>query len=331
MIWFGASDKKMVNSFTKKNKPKLDKGPSSLIERYFFLVVGLPVIFWACAFPLIIVSLRELSPVNLAILRLFIASVIFLFLVLFQRKRFSPFQKNDIFVLFLLGFIGVSVYHLSLNYGEQFVSAGAASLIIATIPIFVVVLAKIFLSERIDLKIILGIIVALLGVIIISLLGNPDASIEIDYISGALAVVIAAFVGAVYTIAGKKMMDRYNPLSLTAYAFLIGNLGLIPFLSNSFFDQVMNLSLVTWASVLFLAFFPTVIAYTLWYSALEIKQASEISVFLYATPVISTLLGAIFLGEQITVFYVLGGIFVLAGLFVVNKQRKKQRKLVKEA
>lgn len=304
---------------------------SSFVETYYFLIVGFPVLFWACAFPLIIVSLRELSPVNLAILRLFIASMIFLCLVLFQRKRFSPFYKKDILPLFLLGFVGVSVYHLSLNYGEQFVSAGAASLIIATIPIFVVVLAKIFLSELIDKKILTGIVIALAGVVIISLRGNPDARIEIDYLSGALAVVLAAFVGAVYTIAGKKMMDRYNPLSLTAYAFLIGNLGLIPFLSGSFFDEIMNLSLITWASVLFLAFFPTVIAYSLWYTALEVKKASEISVFLYATPVISTFLGTIFLREQITIFYVLGGGFVLIGLYVVNRQRRRQRKLVREA
>lgn len=268
---------------------------------------------------------------NLAILRLTIASVIFLCLVLFQRKRFSPFHKKDAITLFLLGFIGISVYHLSLNYGEQFVSAGAASLIIATIPIFVVVLARLFLSEVLDKRILLGIIIALVGVVVISLWGNPDARIEIDYVSGALAVVLASFVGAVYTIAGKKLLVRYNPLSLTAYAFLIGNLGLIPFLSPSFIDEVLNLSIVTWASVLFLAVFPTVIAYSLWYAALEIKQASEVSVYLYATPVLSTLLGTIFLGEQITIFYVLGGAFVLFGLYLVNKQRRKHRKLVREA
>jgi drug/metabolite transporter (DMT)-like permease len=308
---------------------KTKKIPSSFVESYFFLVIGLPIVFWACAFPLIIVGLRQLSPVNLAILRLFIASLIFLCLVLFQRKRFSPVHKKDIIPLFLLGFVGVSVYHLCINYGEQYISAGAASLIIATIPIFVVILAKIFLSELIDMKIIFGIIIALAGVAIISLWGNPDARIEIDYISGALAVVLSAFVGAMYTIAGKKMMNRYNPLSLTAYAFLIGNLGLIPFISPSFFEEVMQLSLVTWAAVLFLAIFPTVIAYSLWYAALEVKQASELSVFLYATPVLSTILGAIFLQEKITIFFVLGGIFVIAGLYEVNKQRKKHRKNLK--
>lgn len=272
-----------------------------------------------------------MSPVNLAILRLFLASIIFLCLVLFQRKRFSSFHKKDTLTLFLLGFVGISVYHLSLNYGEQFVSAGAASLIIATIPIFVVILAKIFLAEKIDLRIILGIIIAMAGVAVISLWGNPHTEIKIDYLSGALAVVLAAFVGAIYTIAGKKMLTRYNPLSLTAYAFLIGNLGLIFFLSPSFFEEVLELSFITWASVLFLAFFPTVIAYSLWYAALEVKQASEISVYLYVTPVIATLLGTVFLQEQLTFFYILGGALVLIGLYFVNKERRKKRKLVREA
>jgi drug/metabolite transporter (DMT)-like permease len=327
------SNEGVMNITAKENSMKVNNEyrTASSIETYFFLVIGLPVLFWACAFPLIIIGLRELSPINLAILRLFIASIIFLFLVLFQKKRFSPFYKKDTLTLFLLGFIGISTYHLGLNYGEQFVSAGAASLIIATIPIFVVVLAKIILSEVIDKQILFGIIISLTGVVVISLWGNPSARIEINYISGALAVVLAAFVGAVYTTFGKKLLTRYNPLSLTAYAFLIGNLGLIPFISRSFFEEITSLSLVTWSSVLFLAIFPTVIAYSLWYTALKVKKASELSVYLYVTPVIATLLGAVFLDEQITIFYILGGAFVLFGLYIVNKQRRRKLKLIREA
>lgn len=313
-----------------KNDSSAKSASSAVVEKYYLFIIGLPVFFWACAFPLIKVGLTELSPVNLAILRLFLASMIFLLLVLTQKKRFSPFHKRDAVSLFLLGFVGISVYHLGLNYGEQFVSAGAASLIIATIPIFVVMLAFIFLSERVGSRIVFGIVLSLIGVVVISLWGNPDASIQIDYLFGAFAVVIAALVGAIYTIAGKKMMKRYNPLSLTAYAFLLGNLGLIVFLTPSFFDEVLSLSVTTWAAVLFLAFFPTVIAYTLWYIALEVKSASEISVFLYAIPVISTFLSVFFIGESLTVFYLVGGFFVLIGLYIVNQQRRKKIKLVKE-
>ena len=302
----------------------------SLSESSVLFMVILSISFWAFAFPLIKVGLTELSPENLAIVRLFMATVIFLAAYLIKPKLFSPLQKRDIPTLFLLGFMGVAVYHLSLNYGEQFVSAGAASLIIATIPIYVVILAVIFLKERLSLKVGLGILVSLAGVVVISLWGNPETDIEINYILGALAIVLAAFVGAVYTIAGKKLLQRYNGFSLTAYAFLFGNLGLIVFVRESLFDQVGTLSLEVWAAVLFLACFPTVIAYSLWYMVLHVKSASEISVFLYVTPVLSTLVSTLFFGEQITMYYIVGGVLVISGLYIVNKKKGRRKNRISQ-
>jgi drug/metabolite transporter (DMT)-like permease len=212
-----------------------------------------------------------------------------------------------------------------LNYGEQFVSAGAASLIIATIPIYVVILAVVFLKEHISIKMGLGIFISLTGVIIISLWGNPETSIEINYILGALAVVFAAFVGSLYTIAGKKLLKRYNGFSLTAYAFLFGNLGLIAFVRVPLINQLSSISTDVWAAVIFLACFPTVIAYSLWYMVLHIKTASELSVFLYITPVLSTLISTIFFNEKITLYYIAGGILVIAGVYIVNKNKVKNK------
>jgi drug/metabolite transporter (DMT)-like permease len=292
-------------------------------DKFFYIIVGLSVLFWAFAFPLIKIGLLELTPENLAILRLFIASLIFFCILLIKPKRFSKLQKKDVPTLFILGFIGVSIYHLSINYGEQYVSAGTASLIIATIPIFVVIFAALFLSEKISLPTFLGVLISLIGVIIISLWGTPNATIEIFYISGAAAVLLASIVGAMYTILGKRLIKRYNPLSLTAYAFLIGNTGLVFFLRPYFFTQVLSLSLQGWIAVLFLACFPTVLAYTFWYAALEVRQASEVTVYLYFTPVISTFASYLILSEGITIWYIFGGFLVIIGLYVVNRKRNQ--------
>jgi drug/metabolite transporter (DMT)-like permease len=297
----------------------------SLNESSALFMIIISVIFWAFAFPLIKVGLTGLSPENLAILRLFLASLIFLAFYLLRPTMFSRLNKKDIPVLFVLGFTGISVYHLGLNYGEQFVSAGAASLIIATIPIYVVILAVIFLKEHVSLKIGLGIIISLVGVVVISLWGTPETVIEINYILGALAIVLAAFVGSVYTIVGKKLLQRYNGFSLTAYAFLFGNLGLIVFVRGSLFEEVSSLSIELWAAVVFLACFPTVIAYSLWYIVLQVKSASELSVFLYITPILSTLISTLFFGEKITVYYILGGMLIIGGLYIVNKKKGKRQ------
>lgn len=307
-----ANKKKIQDNSSKKNN----------LEKYFLLLIGLPIIFWAFAFPFIKIGLEELSPINLTIMRLFIVCITFFIILILKPKKLSKFQKKDIPSFFLLGFLGVVVYHFALNYGEQYVSAGAASLIIATIPLFVIILALIFLSEKITQNIILGIIFSLSGVIIISSFGNEDINLEINYFYGALAVLIAALVGAGYTVAGKKLLKRYSPLSLTIYAFLIGSIGMIPFITPSLFKEIAKMSLTGWSAILFLAFFPTVIGYVLWYVVLEIKKASEISVYLYFTPVLSTIISYFLLNERITFSFLIGGALVIFGLYIVNVDRR---------
>jgi drug/metabolite transporter (DMT)-like permease len=72
-----------------------------------------------------------------------------------------------------------------------------------------------------------------------------------------------------------------------------------------------------------LGVFSTVIGYAIWYIALELKTASEISIYLYAIPVISTIVSFILFKDEITIFFLLGGAFVILGLFLVNKKNKK--------
>jgi drug/metabolite transporter (DMT)-like permease len=304
---------KANNFFDKKNK------------KYISLIIGLPIIFWAFAFPLIKIGLNELNPVNLTILRLFFVCICFIIILFFKRIKLSKIDKKDIPYIFLLGFFGVVCYHLALNYGEQFISAGVASLIITTIPIFIVILALIFLSEKITINLIIGILLSLVGVVIISLFGNTDINLEIGYIFGALAVLLSAFFGAFYTILGKKLLGKYSPLSLSIYAILLGSIGLVPFINFSLFDEIINLSMIGWISVIFLAIFPTVVSYVLWYVALDIKPASELGVYLYLMPILSTSLSFILLNENITIFFVFGGFLIILGLIIVNKKPIKIR------
>jgi len=300
-------------------KKAKDNGLSNL--QFVFLMI-IAVIFWAFAFPFIKIGLGKLSFVNLTILRFLIVDVIFLLIILIQPKRFSKLHKKDIIPIFILGFLWVMVYHLGLNYGEQFVSPGAASLIIATTPVFILVSAIIFLKEKINSRKLIGVLFAILGLVIITVWGTENASIEINYVFGALMVLVAAVMSTFYTIFGKKLLDRYNAISLTVYAMLLGSLGLIPFLDYSFFDQVVNLSFNVIGAVLFLGLCSTVFGYTIWYVALEHKDASEVGTYLYAVPILSTIFSYFILDEMITFLFVLGSFFIIAGLVLVNYKKK---------
>jgi len=301
------------------NEPKYH----NFTQWQFFLFMMVPIVSWALAFPFIKIGLQKFSFINLTIMRFIIVCIVFSLILTFKRKWFSKLHKKDIIPLFILGFFGVMVYHLGLNYGEQYISAGAASLIIATIPVFVVILAALFLKEKITFRKAIGITTALFGVIIISILGTEEASIQIERTYAAIAVLIAAIMGALYTIAGKKLLSRYNGISLTTYAILFGSIGLIPFLNKSLITEISTMQPVTWFALIFLGIFSTVTAYTIWYIALELKTASEISIYLYAIPVISTIASFILFKDEITTYFILGGIFVIIGLYLVNKKNKK--------
>jgi drug/metabolite transporter (DMT)-like permease len=292
----------------------------------FISMMIICVVVWAFAFPFIRIGLNDLSFTNLTIMRFFVVCIVLITILLLQPKRFSKLYKRDIIPIFMLGFFGVMVYHLGLNYGEQYISPGAASLIIATIPVLVVIMAFIFLKEKITSKKLLGVIIALCGVIIISVFGTYDISIEINYIYGALTVFIAAVMGAFYTIAGKKLLERYTALSLTVYAMLLGSVALIPllFLNPSITDQVATMSAYSWFAIVFLGVFSTVIGYVLWYVGLEIKSTSEVSVYLYAVPVLSTIISYFLFDDKITMFFVLGGILVIIGLVLVNVNNRQK-------
>lgn len=288
----------------------------------FVLIITILVVVWAFAFLFIKIGLEELSFVNLTIMRFLIACLVLILILFFQKKRFSKLHKKDIVPIFLLGFFGVIVYHLGLNYGEQFISPAAASLIIATVPVEIIILSTIFLKEKIGLKKLIGVIIALCGVVVISIWGKAGASIHIEYISAVLAVLIAAIMSALYTIAGKKLLTRYSALSLTTYVMLLGSLGLTPFIRGSLLDQISKMSMTGWFAVIFLGVFSTVVGYGLWYIVLKIKSASEISIYLYAIPVLSTIISYFMFKEKITLMFILGGFLVIAGLIIVNIRAK---------
>ncbi|KYK22992.1 multidrug DMT transporter permease [Thermoplasmatales archaeon SG8-52-2] len=303
------------------------KSNSFNLSRIKFLILMLiMVVVWAFAFPFIKIGLEELSFINLTIMRFFIVCLILPFILIFGKKRISKLHRKDIIPIFLLGFFGVMVYHLGLNYGEQYISPAAASLIIATIPVQIVILAIVFLKEKITILKTLGVIIAMSGVVVISIWGKAESSLKVEYIFGAIAVLIAALMGALYTVSGKKLLDRYTGLSLTIYAMLLGSIGLIPFLNYSIIEQVSNMSINTWFAVIFLGVFSTIVGYVIWYVALENRTASEISIFLYAIPVFSTIFSYILFRDEITLMFVFGGILVITGLAIVNMRNNKKQK-----
>ena len=258
------------------------------------------IIFWGLAFTAIKYSVKFLSPISVASLRFAIANVLFALLIV-KGKRI---RWDDLPKVFALGVFGVSVYHISLNLGEVYISSGVASVVVSLAPIFVLFLSAIFLKEKITYGKIFGIILAFAGVAVIS---DPSY----DNICGIALVMVSTIAAAIYTTFGKSLLSKYDPVTLTSNAMILGAIPLYPFLPESILSLQGDPGLI--ASIVFLGIFSTFLGYLGWYYFLEKEEASRASVFLLAIPVVSLIAGSVLLSEPLTIKTLAGSGLVLLG------------------
>jgi drug/metabolite transporter (DMT)-like permease len=273
-------------------------------------------VIWGLAFVAIRRADMELSPVNLTLLRWLIASGGFLVLAPFIGKPKVPIKREHIPRILLVSFLSVAGYHLSLNYGETIVSAGLAGLLVSIEPIFVVLLSVLFLKERIGRVVIIGIAVAMAGVVILSL----GADISFLQIMGPLAVIFSAFAFASFAVGSKPLVQDYGALSVATWAAVIGTVFLLPLLSWNFVTEIRSLSMTGWWSVLYLAVLSTVVGNIILYNLVGAKTMSRLSIQLYLIPVVSLVGGILLLGEGITVLTIIGAALLLSATGLVTSR-----------
>jgi len=274
-----------------------------------WVVLFLTIIFWGLAFTAIKYSVLYISPIAVAALRFGIADILFALNIAAGRR----IRWSDVPSVFALGICGVSIYHILLNVGEIYISSGVASVIISLAPIFVLFLSWAFLKEKITSMKILGTFIAFCGVAIIS---NPSYG----NLYGMGLVTVSAIAAAVYTTFGKMLMKKYDPITLTGNAMVLGSIPLFPFLLSSI-GELSSADNTLLISIAFLGIFSTYFGYLGWYYFLEKEEASRASVFLLAIPVVSLIAGYLLLGEDLPVKTIIGSVTVIAGIYLVVRKR----------
>ena len=291
--------------------PRQSSSKFATAFKNYSLFVLLSVI-WGMAFVAIRSLDFQLSPVNLAILRWLFSSLGYLVVLAFIGKPKVTFQKSDLPRLLLISFANVPAYHLALNYGETSVSSGLAGLLISLGPVFMVVFSVFMLKEKMTGRLIAALLVAVLGVVILSI-GSFSAT---GSIVGPLEVVAAALAYAVFSAFGKPLVQKYGARHIAIWAGVIGTAMLLPLLSSSFFVQVSHLSMDGWASVLYLSLISSVLGYSLYYTLLSRGRLSRFSIQLYLIPIVSVIGGIILLNESVTIFTLVGGSLMLVAVGV---------------
>ena len=277
--------------------------------------VGIALLTWSSAYASIAYALSAFTPGEVALARLTIASLCFALLLAIKRVPLPP--RGDWPQLALLGVIGLTVYHLCLNYAETRIASGTASILISLVPAATAAWSAIWLRERLPARTLVGLGVALLGVVLVVLASGKTVRFE----PMAALVLLSVAASAIYFVGLKPLFARHGTLGVTAFGFFAGTLGTLPF-GLALPHAVAVAPWPAIAALLWLGIAPTFIGYIAWNVAIHRSSASQVSSFIYFSPPIAVLIGWVWLGERPGPLTLVGGVVTVAGVVLANARRR---------
>ncbi len=270
----------------------------------------------ALCFPISKYGLAIIEPFTFAFYRFVISGVILLVIARFKEHG-RPIERNDWWRIFLLGFLIIPFNQTGYLWGQSLTAAGHGSILFATTPIWVFILAVIHLGEKLLWRRIVGIVIALIGAMTIMLTGAIKLGTE--YLFGDLIILVAVWAWAYYTILGKPLIEKYGAIRITAYALASGSLMYFPFgIVRAVQYNYSQATWGAWLTVLYMAIGASVGSYLIWSWLLKHMEASRLAVFSNMQPVIATAVAWVALNEQPTTAFFIGSAVVLAGVLITE-------------
>jgi drug/metabolite transporter (DMT)-like permease len=255
---------------------------------------------------------HELAPLPLLTLRQLLAAAVLLPWAVPALRRIDARDLPRFIVAGLLGMVG---YNLPVTVGLQWLPASSAGLLLATEPVWVLVIGLVFLGERAGPRVLAGTGVALAGVAVIAGPAALSPGSGTRAVAGSALVLLATLAFAGYMVVLRPLSQKYGPVSATATSSVAGAL---PYLALAGTAWPPRLSPSAGAELLFLALGSTVAGMLLWNLAVVRGGSAGISRLLYLEPVVSVLGAMVFLGERVTAAVLAGGVLVIAGVLMTG-------------
>lgn len=283
-------------------------------QKTFFLAF-VTILIWGSTFAAIGASLGGgYEAGHLVLIRYLIASLLFLIYAFFNKKQFTKPTKVDLLKIIVLGWVGISVYHIGVTFGIQTIPAGTAGMLIGAAPIFTAVIAMLALKERLTLLGWGGLGIGFAGIVLIAA-GSNGATFSLA--PGALFVLGAAIATSIFFVFQKPLLTRYNPIELTAYFTWAGTLPFFLF-SPGLLDTLQHATAEAHLSAIYVGVFPACIAYVTWAKALSSGNASSVASMMYLEPAIAITVAWIWLKEWPETISITGGVVALIGVIIIN-------------
>jgi drug/metabolite transporter (DMT)-like permease len=280
----------------------------------------LAVIIWSGNFIVARGVIHRIPPVSLAFYRWLIASLLIVPFAIRTFKREWPLAKRSMAYLFWVSLTGIALFNTFVYVGAHYTTAINLALIGTTSsPIFAIILARVFLKEKIGWLKMTGLILCVAGVIFLLSKGNLQNLVTFRFTPGDGWVLLAAFFFAVYNTLVRKKPAGISPVNYLFIAFSFGTLLLFPFyLWETFHIPPVRWDISLFLIILYLGVGTSVISYLCWNKAISKLGAGRTALFGNLIPVFSSIEATILLNEQFTKIHIVSMLLVFAGIIIAN-------------
>jgi drug/metabolite transporter (DMT)-like permease len=257
------------------------------------------------------------SPLPFAAIRFVLAGVVlWVILRLFDPK--SRLRREDFGAMAGVGLIGVAMNNVAFTYGVSLTTASSTALIVATAPLWGMLLAFVLGLERPKVKGMIGVGLALLGVGVIVFRGLGTGGTSLP---GDLLVMGAAACWGFYAVLSLPLLRRYSPLAVAAYTMLFGGLAILPLASVGLSGMDWGgVSAAGWAAVAYSALLVAAFGFTSWQRGISRIGANRMLVYQYLVTLVGVVAGVVLFDEGFGIDKVLGGVILLSGVYLARRQ-----------
>ncbi|MGD8235501.1 MAG: DMT family transporter [Chromatiales bacterium] len=296
-----------------------------LIDRVSpYLLLVLTTLFWGGNFNVGRAVAGEVPPLGLSFWRWMVAWMIIFPIAYGPMWRKRQLLVEHWFLLLLLAVTGVTLFNSLVYLGLQTTTAINASLMQSINPVLIILLSILLLGHRPQVMQWLGVIVSMSGAIVILARGDVAVLSELKFASGDLLVLLAVFLWGLYTVLLKKLPVELRGLPVLGYTVTLGTVLILPFyLLETWGGRPVPLSPASIASILYVAIFPSVLAYLFWNHATVRLGPERTGQFSHLIPVFGVLIATLVLGESLQTYHFAGILLVGAGLLLANFRSTK--------
>lgn len=245
-----------------------------------------------------------------------------------QRRHMAALGRADWLRVLLLGFLGVVGYHFTLNWGlaprvgEEQVTGATGAILVATVPLWTLLISVAARREPFDAPRALGLLVAFGGVGVLTFLGRADAE-GFTFAGRVLVMLLAPISWGTYTVLAKPLVEEHGGLFMTGITMCAGTLMLLPWGLAYGTEPLVGFTGEEWFWLAYIGIAATAAGYAMWNQALKSLQPTEVTAYIYLVPLVATTAGALLLDEPVTRWFLLGAALILAGVMQVNRARHR--------